>query len=94
MGNWYATTSPENKYQYNGKELNEELGLNWNDYGARYYDPAIARWNAVDPLADNPDNIFASPYCYVLNNPIILIDLPLTSFILSMISLSKRIPDL
>ena len=74
MGNWYATTSPENKYQYNGKELNEELGLNWNDYGARYYDPAIARWNAVDPLADNPDNIFASPYCYVLNNPIILID--------------------
>ena len=28
-------------YRYNGKELNEELGL--YDYGARNYDPAIGR---------------------------------------------------
>ena len=52
MGDWYATTSPENKYQYNGKELNEELGLNWNDYGARYYDPSIGRFTGVDPISD------------------------------------------
>ena len=44
VGDWYATTAPENKYQYNGKELNEDLGLNWYNYGFRYYDAAIGRF--------------------------------------------------
>ena len=43
---------PANKYQYNGKELNDEFGLHWNDYGARWYDPAAARWWSVDPMAE------------------------------------------
>ena len=72
IGDWYATTAPENKYQYNGKELNEELGLNWNDYGARYYDPAIARWGQIDPLAEEYYPI--STYAYVANNPNLFID--------------------
>jgi len=54
-------------YQYNGKELNKEFGLDWNDYGARFYDPAIARWGQVDPLAEKFSPF--SPYNYVLNNP-------------------------
>ncbi len=29
-GPWYATIGPRNGYQYNGKELNEELELGWN----------------------------------------------------------------
>ena len=61
-----------NRYQYNGKELTSDLGLNWNDYGARWYDPAIARWNAVDPLAEEYPSL--SPFVYTNNNPIKYID--------------------
>jgi len=33
----------ENKYKYNSKEYENEYGLNWYHYGARYYDPQLAR---------------------------------------------------
>jgi RHS repeat-associated protein len=65
---------PKNQYQYNGKELNQDFGLDWNDYGARWYDASIGRWGTVDPLADNPENLPWSPYAYVWNNPVLLID--------------------
>ncbi|MEZ4984956.1 MAG: RHS repeat-associated core domain-containing protein [Saprospiraceae bacterium] len=57
-------------YRYNGKEKDEATGL--YDYGARYYDPAVGRWNAVDPLAE----LYAphSPYSYVLNRPMNAVD--------------------
>jgi len=54
-------------YKYNGKELQEELGLNMYDYGARNYDPAIGRWMNVDPLAEIAQN--KTPYHYCSNNP-------------------------
>jgi RHS repeat-associated protein len=58
----------DNRYQYNGKELNEDFGLNWNDYGARFYDAALGRWNVIEPYA----SIFHkwSPYAYCFDNPI------------------------
>lgn len=65
-GSWFATVHPDNAYRYNGKELDEAVGM--YDYGARYYDPAIARWGQVDPLADQFANW--SPYNYVYNDPI------------------------
>ncbi|WP_243416386.1 RHS repeat domain-containing protein [Flavobacterium sp. HTF] len=66
----------ENKYKYNGKELQDDsIGgwkLNLYDYGARNYDPAIGRWMNIDPLADTYTSV--SPYNHVLNNPVFYVD--------------------
>ena len=40
------------RYTYNGKENNTELGLDLLDYGARMYDPVIARFTGVDPISN------------------------------------------
>ena len=61
----------DNKFKYNGKEEQEVPG-GWLDYGARFYDPALARWHSVDPLADDYSSY--SSYNYTLDNPINLID--------------------
>ncbi len=74
-----AQNGPENQYKYNGKEYQPEAidldndgkndsYLNQFDYGARYYDPAIARFTAVDPK-NEVYNEWA-PYLYAANNPL------------------------
>jgi RHS repeat-associated protein len=67
-----TSTNIAQNYKYNGKELNEEFGLNMYDYGARNFMPDIGRWVTIDPLSELYDS--HSPYAYVLNNPILYVD--------------------
>lgn len=62
----------EHKYKFGNKEFSDELGLNEYDFGARFYDPAIARWGCIDPMADAAPNW--TPFRYCFNNPITVID--------------------
>lgn len=72
-----AENALQNKYLYNGKELQDDnlagAKLDWYDYGARFYDPAIGRFHTQDRFAEKYHS--QSLYQYALNNPIKYIDI-------------------
>jgi RHS repeat-associated protein len=67
-----AVANASYNYKYNGKELQEELGLNMYDYGVRNYMADIGRWGNMDYHSESYLDL--SPYNYCKNNPVNYID--------------------
>ena len=72
FGGLFANSTNVQPYKYNGKELDTKNGLNWYDYGARHYDPALGRFTTIDPMAEEDSQ--TSLYSYCLSNPVNFID--------------------
>jgi RHS repeat-associated protein len=66
----YATSY---KYKYNGKEFQDELGLNVYDYGNRNYQPDLGRFFNIDKFTEKYYNL--TTYQYGANNPILYNDI-------------------
>jgi RHS repeat-associated protein len=59
-------------YKYNGKEYQDELGLNITAMDYRQYDSAIGRFNSIDVLSELAPSL--SPYRFGFNNPVFFSD--------------------
>ncbi|CAL2093779.1 protein of unknown function [Tenacibaculum sp. 190524A02b] len=64
--------STAQKFGYNGKELEESLGLNWLEYGARNYNASLGRFFNIDRYSESFMPI--STYQYGANNPVLYMD--------------------
>ena len=75
-GNNIAQLAPgeteNNKYKYNGKEYQDELGLNVTAMDFRMYDNAIGRFHNIDKMSDIMPSL--SPYRFAFNNPVLWSD--------------------
>ncbi len=69
-----AFASGNYKYGYNGKEMDNEVSGDGNEYnyGARIYNPRLGKFLSVDPLSSLMP--WMTPYHYTYDNPIYFID--------------------
>ncbi|MDC8005031.1 DUF6443 domain-containing protein [Aureisphaera galaxeae] len=58
------------KWKFNSRELNKDLGINVFEMDWRHFDSSIARFMVIDPMADNFEQEDISPYAFGWNNPI------------------------
>ena len=89
-GPWGDTSTNQGfqPFKYNGKEYDHVHGLDWYDYGARHYDPAMARFTQMDPLSEQYPHL--SPYAYCAGNPVKYIDPDGIKFDFSQMSKKRR----
>jgi RHS repeat-associated protein len=66
----YNGAAGTNKYQFNGKEWNDDFGLGWNHHDWRFYDVAIGRFVTVDRLPEEEDQEQLTPYQFAYDSPI------------------------
>ena len=70
---WNTGTLSDNRYRYNGKEMQLFVNVPYTDYGARMSDPRFhLGWNGRDPLSEKYYPM--SPYAFCGNNPVKYID--------------------
>ena len=81
QNSYQRESAVDQRYKYNSKELQPELGLNWHDYGARMYQADLGRFFNIDRFAE--DYYDFTPYHYTLNNPIVFVDVNGDSTIVS-----------
>lgn len=72
MATQWSSAQSVAKNKFTGKERDDDFGINWDYFGARYYDAQIGRWMVRDPLADKYPSL--SPFAYTANNPIRRVD--------------------
>ena len=66
------SANPNDHYKFTGHERDDEAGVDLDYMMARNYDPVIGRFMQIDPLADQFPGW--TPYHYVHNNPLGLVD--------------------
>ena len=72
-GRWNSDgEASTNRWQFNGKESQQDFGLHFLDYGARIYDSRDGRWLTQDPLSE--DYYSVSPYAFCGGDPVNRID--------------------
>ena len=67
-----STVAGAAKNKFTGKEWDDELGLKSYHFPARPYDPEIGRWLSPDPIGEEFPSW--SPYSYVFDSPLVLVD--------------------